>query len=61
MKCCQCRKKTSLEFDCKCSKKFCLNCLPWYNHNCTFDYKKNQAGNLTKTVLVVKNSKIDDI
>ena len=61
MRCGQCKKKTSLEFDCKCNKKFCLNCLPWYNHSCAFDFKRNQSNNLTKTVVVVKNSKIDDI
>lgn len=61
MRCLQCKKKTVIEFDCKCARKFCINCLPWYNHNCTFDYKLEQSNNLKKTVVVVKNSKVDDI
>jgi hypothetical protein len=61
MRCLQCKKKTSIEFDCKCSKKFCINCLPWYNHNCAFDYKQNRSDHLKKTVVEVKNSKVDDI
>lgn len=48
MKCTNCGKKTLFEHECKCLKKFCLNCLPYFNHDCTFDYKNKKKENLTE-------------
>ena len=61
MKCGQCKKKITMDFDCKCSKKFCLDCLPFDRHNCSFDYHQNKRENLTKTVIGAKHIKVDDI
>ena len=41
-RCQQCRKKTLFTNECKCLKKFCLNCSPFYAHNCSYDYKKDR-------------------
>ena len=49
MRCTQCRKKIMIDYSCKCSNNFCLNCLPYYKHNCTFDYKEDRKNNLTET------------
>ena len=40
-RCEKCLKKQLFIDDCKCNKKLCLNCLPHYNHNCDFDWKKD--------------------
>ncbi len=49
MRCNYCRKKTLCEYECKCLQKFCLNCLPFYIHNCSYDYKKERQNNLTES------------
>jgi hypothetical protein len=60
-RCNYCKKKQTLQFDCKCLNSFCLNCLPWYLHNCTFDYKKTHTEHLKKNNNEVKSHKVDDI
>jgi hypothetical protein len=42
MRCSKCNKKSLFEYECRCLKKFCLNCLPYFNHSCQFDYKKQR-------------------
>ena len=54
MRCLNCKKKTNFQTECKCLKKFCLNCLPYYAHECTYDYKTEK-----KTILVDNNPKIE--
>jgi len=53
MRCNRCRKKTVIEYECKCSLKFCLECLPYYIHDCSFDYKKDK-----QNILIENNPKI---
>jgi hypothetical protein len=61
MRCELCRKKKTLEFECKCTKKFCLDCLPSDVHKCTYNYKANKQEILSKTIVEAKFVKIDDI
>ena len=49
MRCSKCNKKTIMEYECKCLKKFCLNCLPYFIHDCLFDYKKTHKDLLKET------------
>ena len=54
MKCNSCEKKLKLTEEivgkCKCNNIFCSKHRE--EHNCSFDYKKENAENLTKTVLI---------
>ena len=55
MKCYFCKKNINLmNFECKCKKKFCVNCLLPETHNCTFNFR--QEG---KKILENKLEKID--
>ena len=53
MRCSKCNKKIIMNYECKCKQNFCLNCLPFYIHNCTYDYKKEK-----KDMLQENNPKI---
>ena len=60
-KCSNCSKKTLFLNDCKCLKHFCLNCLPYYNHTCNFDWKTNKKDDLNKNnpqIIPIKVSSI---
>ena len=61
MKCEHCKKKKLFQLDCKCEKKFCMECLPFYVHNCSFDYKKKNKEQLEKINIVVSASKVCNI
>ena len=50
-----------MEYECKCSLKFCLNCLPYYIHNCTFDYKKDRQNMLTENNPKIIAIKVDSL
>ena len=61
MRCINCRKKTTFEHECKCLKKFCLNCLPFYIHNCSYDYKSDNKLKLEENnpkIITIKVSSI---
>jgi len=61
MRCVNCKKKTLIEYTCKCNTNFCLNCLPYYIHNCTYDYKNNKQNDLTKSNPKLIPVKVDSI
>lgn len=63
MKCFSCsRKINDLSFNqCKCQEFFCSNCLPFFNHNCTYDYKKDKKEKLSVENVVVVRQKVDHI
>lgn len=61
MKCFHCKKKKGIQFDCKCGSKFCLNCLPYYIHNCSFNYKDKNKEELKKNNIEVVSAKVSDI
>ena len=55
MKCFKCSKKVR-KFDfnqCKCEKNFCNDCRPYYNHNCSYNYKNDKKEILTEQNPVV--------
>ena len=56
-RCHNCNKKTLYINECKCLKSFCLNCLPFFNHTCCFNWQHEKKDTLTKTnpkILAVK-------
>ena len=57
MRCDKCNKKNLCITECKCTKSFCLACLPFFNHNCAFNWQNEKKEDLTKTnpkILAVK-------
>ena len=56
MKCFSCsRKVKELSCNqCRCQEFFCSSCLPFFQHNCSYDYKKDKKEKLSnENVLVV--------
>lgn len=56
MKCNACSKKIkNFTFNqCKCNLFFCNNCLPFFKHACSYDYKKDKKEKLAlENVLIV--------
>lgn len=47
-KCSKCNKKKIILDKCKCEYMFCLDCLPYFNHNCIFDWKGYNKNHLSK-------------
>jgi hypothetical protein len=59
--CNKCLKKKLFLNICKCDNYFCLDCLPYFNHNCKFDWKKNNRDLLFKNNPVIKPIKVNNI
>jgi hypothetical protein len=58
-KCKHCSKKIKgMDYECRCGKKFCINCLSPETHNCQFNYKQNGKNMLEKKLERVVNAKI---
>ena len=58
MKCPICsRKIKNFAFNkCKCDEFFCNECLPFFKHNCKYDYKKAKKEKLSiENVVVIPN------
>ena len=60
-KCCKCRRKKLIVEKCKCDFEYCLDCLPFFNHNCIFDWKKENQNNLLKLNPKIEAIKVVDI
>jgi hypothetical protein len=60
-RCDKCSKKDLFIEYCKCDKKFCLNCLPYYNHICSFEWKKENKEFLEKNNPKIIYVKVDSI
>ena len=62
-KCKICKKKIRLSmisvYTCKCGKKFCST--HYANHDCTYDYKKEERERLAETLILVQPGKINKI
>ena len=57
-----CNKKITIyNIPCKCKLTFCKNHSFFTNHNCTFDYKKNQKNILTKSNPKVISKSFEEI
>lgn len=61
MRCINCKKKKGIQMDCKCGSKYCLECLPYWVHKCSFDYKERNKKELEKTNTTVSSAKVSDI
>ena len=60
-RCAKCLKKHLIIVECKCCKKFCLNCLPHYIHNCDFDWRKDNEKFLKENNPKIEYVKVDTI
>lgn len=63
VRCFKCKKKIILGCEqlCKCSNTFCLNCLPSFEHNCSFDYKEEKKKILSEQNIKIQKSKVEII
>jgi len=43
---------------CKCDGFFCTDCLPFFKHGCSYDYKKDKKEKLTVENVLVASDKI---
>ncbi len=60
-KCSNCNKKKNIMLvECKCSKDFCLNCLPFYEHKCTFNYKQEKQQIISENNQKLESSRLND-
>lgn len=60
-RCFFCKKKHLMTNECKCKNIFCLTCLPYYIHNCSYDYKKEKQKILQEDNVKIEASKVDKI
>lgn len=60
-RCFQCKKKTLMLNECKCKNNYCLNCSPFFNHNCIFNYKEEKQTQLCKDNVKIIAKKVDEI
>jgi hypothetical protein len=60
-RCQNCAKKTLIVNKCKCDKEYCFECSPFFNHNCTFDWKKDKQQNLELSNPKIVAIKVENI
>jgi hypothetical protein len=60
-KCTKCKKKKLFIDKCKCDLKFCIDCLPYFIHNCMFDWKNEKNKILLKENPLIECIKVSDI
>ncbi len=60
-KCEKCSKKTLVINECKCQKFFCLNCSPYYIHDCKYNWSQNKKENLTQLNPQIIAQKVENI
>ena len=58
MKCYKCKKKTLIEYKCKCDNIFCLNCISSFIHHCSFDYRNEKRKLLEEQNIKVLPDKV---
>jgi hypothetical protein len=60
-RCSKCLKKKLFTEKCKCDNNYCLDCLPYFNHNCNYDWMKNNKDKLIKSNPKIEAIKVDSI
>ena len=60
-KCYMCRKKTLISTTCKCKNNYCFECLPYFNHNCKYNWITDKQNDLTKENPQIIRKKIETI
>lgn len=60
MKCQICSRKIKnfIYNQCKCNGFFCNECLPFFKHNCSYDYKKEKKEQLAVENIQIISEKI---
>lgn len=62
IKCYICKKKITLTYiECKCKNKFCSKHRHPFDHNCLFDFKKEQSEKIEKENPKIKKRKLEEI
>ena len=61
MRCDNCNKKNLCITECKCTKLFCLVCLPFFNHNCAFNWQHEKKEDLAKANPKILALKVQNI
>ena len=60
-KCSNCPKKSYTLLKCKCSLKYCPNCLYAETHQCKFDYRYAEQEKLRSQNPITVSKKVEDI
>jgi len=60
-KCYKCKRRKLIIESCKCNFEFCLDCLPFFNHNCIFDWRKENKNILERTNPKIEAIKVSSI
>jgi hypothetical protein len=61
VRCQKCLKKSLFFNKCKCENEYCFNCSPYFNHNCTFDWKKDKQKDLEDLNPKIIAAKVENI
>ena len=60
-KCEKCSKKSLVINQCKCQKYLCLNCAPYYQHNCKYNWQQDKKENLIELNPQINFVKVENI
>jgi len=60
-KCDKCSKKSTVISQCKCQKYLCLNCAPYYQHDCKYNWKQDKKENLIDSNPQINFVKVENI
>jgi len=60
-RCSKCLKKKIFIEKCKCDNNYCLDCLPYFNHDCNYDWTRNNKDKLIKLNPKIEVIKVDSI
>ena len=62
IRCGVCRKKINLTYiECRCGQKYCARHICAYDHDCTYDHKKDQQDKIRKNNPVIIKEKFERI
>ena len=61
-RCEKCSKKYMIINQCKCQKYLCLNCAPYYQHNCDYkNWQQDKKDNLIESNPQINFVKVENI
>ena len=60
-RCSKCLKKKLFIQKCKCENFYCIECSPYFNHNCTYNWIKNNQDRLNKLNPKIEAIKVNSI
>ena len=59
--CSTCKKRTLIDYSCSCKRVLCIKCRAPEQHNCDFDFFKENQNRLLKDNPVIVGEKVDKI